>query len=103
MTSIKKISPPAKLLRPIGSDPPLAVGRERELSELCAGLEEAAVGRGRLFLISGEVGIGKTRLADELAVEANSRATRVAAGGDPCTQRPFKRKIRRTVFCSRSV
>jgi len=78
------------------------VGRERELSELCAGLEEAAVGRGRLFLISGEAGIGKTRLADELSVEANSRDAR-GGRGDPCTQRPFKRKIRRTVFCSRSV
>jgi len=36
------------------------VGRERELSELRAGLDEAIAGRGRLFLISGEPGIGQT-------------------------------------------
>jgi len=59
------------------------VGRERELSELRDGLADATSGRGRLggvFLISGEPGIGKTRLADELAVEAASRGMRVVWG-----------------------
>ena len=36
----------------------LFVGRERELSELTAGLEESVLGRGNLFLLSGEPGIG---------------------------------------------
>src|ERR1051325_8675075 len=46
------------------------VGRQRELAELRAGLVEAIAGRGRLFLVVGEPGIGKTRLVDELAREA---------------------------------
>ncbi len=48
----------------------LFVGRERELGELRAGLLDAAGGRGRLFLVAGEPGIGKTRLAEELAAAA---------------------------------
>ena len=43
------------------------VGRERELRELQAGLDEVCSGRGRFFLVTGEPGIGKSRLADELA------------------------------------
>ncbi len=62
---------------------PQFVGRERELSELRDGLADATSGRGRLggvFLISGEPGIGKTRLADELAADAASRGMRVVWG-----------------------
>src|SRR5262249_25608706 len=42
------------------------VGRQRELDELLVGLDDAVSGRGRLFLLVGEPGIGKSRLADEL-------------------------------------
>ena len=52
------------------------VGRERELDELIAGLEAALSGRGRLFLLVGEPGIGKSRLADEAI--ARGRAARCA-------------------------
>src|SRR5438128_2151233 len=38
------------------------VGREAELEELLTGLEDAVAGRGRLFLLVGEPGIGKSRL-----------------------------------------
>src|SRR5262249_61196835 len=40
------------------------VGREHELRELLRGLDDALSGHGRLFLISGEPGIGKSRLLD---------------------------------------
>ena len=56
------------------------IGRTRELSELRAALEDSIAGRGGCFLISGEPGIGKTRLADELAADASSRGVRVAWG-----------------------
>jgi DNA-binding SARP family transcriptional activator len=39
------------------------VGRERELDELSGCLEDAFAGRGRLLLLEGEPGIGKSRLA----------------------------------------
>jgi tetratricopeptide (TPR) repeat protein len=39
-------------------------GREKELDELQESLEAAARGEGRLYLIGGEPGIGKSRLAD---------------------------------------
>jgi DNA-binding SARP family transcriptional activator len=56
------------------------VGREQELAELTAGLEDALVGRGRLFLVGGEGGVGKTRLADELASRAKDLGFRVLWG-----------------------
>ncbi|MGH8886310.1 MAG: ATP-binding protein [Egibacteraceae bacterium] len=46
------------------------VGREAELSALRAGLADALGGRGRLLLVVGEPGIGKTRLAEQLAGHA---------------------------------
>ena len=65
------------------------MGRDRELAELLAGLEDAAGGRRRLFLIAGEPGIGKTWLAEHLAGHATRRGARVLwgrcweAGGAP--------------------
>jgi predicted ATPase len=45
----------------------LFVGREWELAQLQAGLGEAQAGRGQLFVVTGEAGIGKTRLAAKVA------------------------------------
>ncbi len=56
------------------------VGRERELGELVAGLDDAIAGRGRLFLLGGEPGIGKSALAEELAGLARARGARVLSG-----------------------
>jgi DNA-binding SARP family transcriptional activator len=56
------------------------VGRERELDELVRGLNDSFAGRGRLFLVAGEPGIGKSRLADELAVHARKRGARAVVG-----------------------
>src|SRR5262249_36590363 len=60
--------------------PSLFVGRERELADLRAGLEDALAGHGRLFLISGEPGIGKTRLAEQLSSQASEQGGRVLWG-----------------------
>jgi DNA-binding SARP family transcriptional activator len=56
------------------------VGRERELAELVGGLDDAFAGRGRLFLLVGEPGIGKSRLAEELIAHASERGPRVLVG-----------------------
>jgi tetratricopeptide (TPR) repeat protein len=67
------------------TDPGTFVGRAAELAELRAALDDAAAGRGRLFLISGEPGIGKTRLVDEFAVSATGIGARALRGR--CGQR----------------
>ncbi|MGH7899635.1 MAG: ATP-binding protein [Candidatus Binatia bacterium] len=56
------------------------VGRARELDDLQTELSEAASGRGRLILVSGEPGIGKTRLAEELADHARAAGALVVWG-----------------------
>ncbi|TDI23266.1 MAG: serine/threonine-protein kinase PknK, partial [Acidobacteria bacterium] len=48
------------------------VGRETERAELRRLLEQAKAGRGSLVLIGGEPGVGKTRLTEELIVEARA-------------------------------
>jgi class 3 adenylate cyclase len=49
----------------LGVSPPM-IGREEEMAELQATVRGAAeAGRGRLFLITGEAGVGKSRLAAE--------------------------------------
>jgi tetratricopeptide (TPR) repeat protein len=56
------------------------VGRDRELAELRAGLDDVGAGHGRLFLLSGEPGIGKTRLSEEISNDASARGMRVVWG-----------------------
>ena len=56
------------------------VGRQREMGELKACLEDALSGRGRLVTLVGEPGIGKTRTALELATYAGLRQAQVLWG-----------------------
>ena len=57
------------------------------MTELGAGLSDAIAGHSHLFLLSGEPGIGKTRLADEFGRLAVAWGARVAWGTD--SSRPF--------------
>ncbi|HEU5355944.1 MAG TPA: AAA family ATPase [Actinocrinis sp.] len=57
------------------------VGRGDELAQLRAALVAASGGAGRLVLISGEPGIGKTRLTASLAEMASDYEVPVAVGG----------------------
>ena len=56
------------------------VGRQQEMGELKACLEEALSGRGRLVTLVGEPGIGKTRTAQEVATYAGLRGAQVLWG-----------------------
>ena len=65
------------------------LGRDREVGELDAGLDELVGGHGGVYLVTGEPGIGKTRLCDELGRLAVARGIDVhwgrawEAGGAP--------------------
>ena len=43
------------------------IGHQTELAVLNAALDDAVAGRGRMVMLAGEAGIGKTRLAQEIA------------------------------------
>ena len=68
-------SQPALIL---GSPP--FVGREAEWEPLLAHWERALSGQGHLVLVSGEAGIGKTRLVEELSRYVRQRGDWVACG-----------------------
>ena len=56
------------------------VGRQREMGDLKAALEEALSGSGQLVMLVGEPGIGKTRTAQELTTYARMRGAQVLSG-----------------------
>jgi DNA-binding SARP family transcriptional activator len=56
------------------------VGRETELRVALSALEQAQAGCGSVVLLSGEPGIGKSRLADEVAAHARDGGLRVLRG-----------------------
>ncbi len=62
----------------MGNRTPL-VGREAESAVLTAALERAKQGNGTLLLLSGDAGVGKTRLTDELAAGSSTLVLRGAA------------------------
>src|SRR5271155_5349753 len=81
------------------------VGRERELSELRASLASVAGGRGQLFCLIGEPGIGKTRLTEEVAAEAERGGAKVAwgrcwEGGGAPAYWPWMQALR---HCARTI
>ncbi|HVF21053.1 MAG TPA: AAA family ATPase [Mycobacteriales bacterium] len=56
------------------------VGRADELAEASTAVELALAGPGRLVLVSGEPGIGKTRLSEEVARRAEKAGAQVLLG-----------------------
>ena len=56
------------------------VGRESEIKILSNALAESLEGHPRFYLLAGEPGIGKTRLATEVAALASERGARVVWG-----------------------
>ena len=65
---------------------PEMVGREEELKQLERALQQVLEGIGNTIIISGEAGIGKTRLANELMLYALSHNLRVLKCD--CTHEP---------------
>ncbi|MDQ3878470.1 MAG: ATP-binding protein, partial [Actinomycetota bacterium] len=59
---------------------PVLLGRGTEFAALRRGVEEAIAGRGSLFLITGEAGIGKSRLVEEASSWARSSGVQVVSG-----------------------
>jgi len=65
------------------------VGRNREVSRLAQAIEGVAEGHGSVWFLTGEAGIGKTRLAEEVARLARDQGMRTfwgrcwEAGGAP--------------------
>jgi len=56
------------------------VGRRRELAALIRQLDETEQGHSAIVLLSGEPGIGKTRIAEELCATAERRGARIFWG-----------------------
>jgi DNA-binding CsgD family transcriptional regulator len=57
------------------------VGRAEELGQLLAALERANRGQPATVLVSGDAGVGKTRLLTELTAQARQRGVQVLSGG----------------------
>src|SRR5262245_1987875 len=78
-TPVVVTPPSSKSLDMLAVDLPL-VGREAELAQLTALLEAAWSGRGTIAAILGDPGVGKSRLAAEVALQAARRGARVLVG-----------------------
>jgi WD40 repeat protein/DNA-binding SARP family transcriptional activator len=98
------IGPPpitAEFPPPLEGGSPLLAGRAEELSELTRLLELAGEGRGGVVALSGPEGIGKTRLAAELARHALGRGFAVlyaAAGTAPPDALDAERRAERRML-----
>src|SRR5262250_1377895 len=79
--------PTAPLAEPTHGKP--FVGRDPVLRHLCQQLMRRDDGRAGMILVSGEAGVGKTRLLEELAAEASRRGALVLWGGGGAHARQF--------------
>lgn len=77
---------------------PIVVGRDGELATLIEHLDAAAAGRGRLLVLDGEAGVGKSRLVRHIAALAGDRGLpvlsgRAVPGGSPLPFRPLSEAL----------
>ncbi|WP_162851094.1 AAA family ATPase [Panacagrimonas perspica] len=83
-SQLARIAGPAAELRAAQSEADEAAadffGRDRELAVLRAGLRAAQKAHGRLILLAGDPGIGKTRLTEEFARESRAAGFQVLSG-----------------------
>ena len=56
------------------------IGRQAEMAVPTAALDRALAAKGQMVMLAGEPGIGKTRLAKELASLSEQRGARVLWG-----------------------
>jgi DNA-binding NarL/FixJ family response regulator len=70
------------------------IGRESERDWLAQAAAEALGGRGSLVLLSGEAGVGKTRLAEEVLGSGDGRFLRGAAGSAGIAYGPIAAALR---------
>ncbi len=75
---IYRIDPRPERYLPIREGP--WVDREEELVQLGAALSSVVAGSGRVVLVDGDMGVGKTRLAEQIIRLATRREARVAWG-----------------------
>jgi len=68
---------------------PDLIGRENELARLNEGLDAAVSGLGSTLLISGEAGLGKTRLLEEFLLSARSEVRTLSGGARADASQPF--------------
>ncbi len=66
------------------------IGREAELSQLSDALKDAQAKHGSLWLVSGESGVGKSRLLDELRIRALVQGALVLRGQASATGEPYQ-------------
>jgi tetratricopeptide (TPR) repeat protein len=69
------------------SEETLVVGREKELTELRAAFESAAGGKGRLFCLAGEAGIGKTTVVERFLRELATSGVGCWVARGRCSER----------------
>jgi pimeloyl-ACP methyl ester carboxylesterase/predicted amidohydrolase len=85
---------------------PKMVGRDKELDQLKEFLHASINGKGNTVLVSGEAGIGKTRLVKELEAYAESLGVKVLEGRclyeSPTPFLPFREALRSIFQVSKS-
>jgi hypothetical protein len=100
---VKGRAEPVLVYRPLGQArlvlPAQAlVGRMRERARLRTRVQDLAGGRGGIVVLEGEAGIGKSRLADEMAGEAEALGLPVLRGAGDAVEKAAAYHAWRAVF-----